>query len=145
MLHTEVAPYSLSKHKHGIEIKPTESGTSTRTRIYYLFAESEEDQRHWMNAFVKGSVWEPGLESLLHETVSKEDNLYANIRGMLGSQECIETVKDILLNLKSMDKTVSQADLDVEAETIQIKGVFNRIRVISMFEEAGFFIYPIPT
>jgi hypothetical protein len=135
LVHTSIGPDSSIGKQFCIKVTPEEKG-----RVFYLIASSNEDQEEWINALMRSSVWEPGLETSRPVTLSNAV-LNANIRGMLDSEECREHVKSILINLKALDTGMTLAELNTTNDTICIEGSFNQQRVISILEDAGYLIY----
>jgi hypothetical protein len=136
LLHTSISPDSTIGKPFCIKVTP-----EVKSRVFYLIAASNEDQEEWINALMRGSVWEPGIEAIQSTTLSNTV-LVANIRGMLSLADCHDHVRSILENLKALDSGMTLADLDTTQDTIRIEGSFNRLRVISTLEDAGYLIYP---
>lgn len=141
LLHTQVSPNNTLGKPFCIQVSP-ESGAA-RNRTFYLIASDTTDQEEWINALMRASVWEPGIESLQDVGV-KEHILNARIKGMLANPACFAQIRDILSNLKALDSGINSADFDPENELIRVEGSFNASRIVSTLEEAGYFVYPCP-
>jgi hypothetical protein len=135
LVHTSIGPDSSLGKPFGIKVAP-----EVKSRVFHLIAASSEDQEDWINALMRASVWEPGLETSRPVTMSNAV-LVANIRGMLSSEECHEHVRSILENLKSLDSGMTLAQLNTSNDTIRVEGSFNQQRLLSTLEDAGYFIY----
>lgn len=135
LLHTSIGPDSSIGKPFGIKVTP-----EVKSRVFHLIAASAEDQEDWINALMRSSVWEPGLETRKAVTMSNAP-LVANIRGMLSSEDCYAHVKSILENLKSLDSGMTLAELNTTNDTIRIEGSFNQQRVLSTLEDAGYLVY----
>lgn len=137
LLHTSVEPDFSTGKAFAIKVTPEDKG-----RVFYLVASSAEDQEEWINALMRTSVWEPGLETTRSTSVSNSQ-LHANIYGMLDSAESQEHVRSLLATLRTLDAGMTRADLDTSNDTLHVEGSFNLQRVITTLEDAGYFVYPI--
>jgi hypothetical protein len=116
----------------------------------------------WMNAILKGSLWQPGLQQQLvpQRVAAEEDIVFSfSIKGMVSA--CCETeVKKmldgvgvrplfyvVLPSLPAFSYVISLYQkiayvLDYENETCKVKGKFDPATLTAMLEDAGYFIYP---
>lgn len=136
LVHTSISPDSSLGKPFCIKVTP-----EVKSRVFYLIAASNEDQEEWINALMRASVWEPGLETPIHSVTLSNALFTANIRGMLDSSDCHQHVKSILANLKALDAGMTLAELNTLDDTIHIQGSFNQQRVITTLEDAGYFVY----
>lgn len=139
LVHTSIGPDSSLDKPFCIKVTP-----EVKSRAFYLFATSNEEQEEWINALMRASVWEPGLENVQPVTLSNAV-LIADIRGMLNSTECYDHVNAILANLKALDNGMTKAELNPENDSLRVEGSFNQQRVISTLEDAGYFVFVKPT
>jgi len=136
LVHTSISPDSTLGKPFCIKVTP-----EVKSRVFYLIASSNEDQEEWINALMRSSVWEPGLETSHHAVTVSNASFVANIRGMLDSPDCHQHVNSILANLKALDPDMTLAELNTTNDTIRIEGSFNQQRVITTLEDAGYFVY----
>lgn len=135
LVHTSIGPDSSLDKPFCIKVTP-----EVKSRVFYLLASSNEEQEEWINALMRASVWEPGLEKSQPVTLSNSV-LEADIRGMLNSTESYDHVRAILANLKALDNGMTLAELNPNSDSIRVEGSFNQQRVISTLEDAGYFIF----
>lgn len=137
LVHTSISPDSSLGKQYCIKVTP-----EMKSRVFYLIAASSEEQEDWINALMRASVWEPGLENNQSVTLSNAA-MTAHIRGMMNSEESYDHVRSILANLKALDSKMTLAELNPKDDSIRIEGSFNQQRVISTLEDAGYFIHVI--
>lgn len=135
LVHTAISPDNSLGKPFCIKVTP-----EVKSRVFYLLASSNEEQEEWINALMRGSVWEPGMENTQPVTL-KNAIFEANIRGMLNSTESYDHVRSILANLKALDGGMTVAELDPQDDSIRVEGSFNQQRLVSTLEDAGYFVY----
>lgn len=140
LIHTKISPNNSLGKAHCIEISP-EFG-SKKPRKYYLCTQSSIEQEEWINALMKASVWDPHLD-LPQKEIQKIQKFEAHLFGIMFSKLCSQKIEELLQSSLYLNPGITKTQFDFEKETIMVEGFFNHLQVISLFEDAGFFVYQI--